>query len=137
MRQGRLLRPRLDAFMGYFLTVFLQREVQAHQLFPAVRAHVGNNPDRAEELLREVTRYAVVYEELDNSNAGDDLEQQRRERTQIVDTTTMTRLLLWLFANTQGVGRARHGVVSDRGLAVEVVVVVERRTGLGAALTGR
>ncbi|WP_164860610.1 DUF262 domain-containing protein [Rhodococcus sp. X156] len=107
VRQGRLLRPRLDAFMGYFLTVFLQREVQAHQLFPAVRAHVGNDPDRAEELLREVTRYAVVYEELDNGHAGDDLDQQRLERMEIVDTTTMTPLLLWLFANTEGVERAR------------------------------
>lgn len=60
VRQGRLTRPRLDAFMGFFLVVLMQREVQAHQLFPTARTFVSNDADRALELLQEASRYAAV-----------------------------------------------------------------------------
>lgn len=56
VRQGRLTRPRLDAFMGFFLVVLVQREVQAHQLLPTARSFVGNDAERALELLRETSR---------------------------------------------------------------------------------
>jgi hypothetical protein len=51
VRQGRLLRPRLDAFVGHFLVVQLQREVQAHQLFTSLRDYVGRDAGRAEHML--------------------------------------------------------------------------------------
>lgn len=106
VRQGRLFRPRLDAFMGYFLTVLLQREVQAHQLFPSARSYVGGSADRAEELLRELARYASVYDQLEGGRIGTPSEQEQLKRLQIVDTNTVTPLLLWLFANTDASQRA-------------------------------
>lgn len=109
VRQGRLVRPRLDAFMGYFLTVRLQREVQAHQLFPALRAHIGGDPLVAEQLLRELARYAEVYDRLEQLRADDQEERASLHRMQITDTTTLLPLLLWLFANEQG--RARRDAV--------------------------
>ncbi|NCD16759.1 MAG: DUF262 domain-containing protein [Actinobacteria bacterium] len=107
VRQGRLTRPRLDAFMGYFLTVLLTREVQAHQLFPVTRTYVGLSADRAEEFLRELTRYAAVYRLVDDLKVDDQGERDSLARLRIVDTQTLMPLLLWLFANTDGEARAR------------------------------
>lgn len=107
VRQGRLTRPRLDAFMGFFLTVLLTREVQAHQLFPVTRSYVGMDADRAEEFLRELTRYAEVYRLIDDLQVDDPGERASLTRLRIVDTQTLMPLLLWLFANTDGAARAR------------------------------
>ncbi len=107
VRQGRMTRPRLDAFMGHVLVVLMQREVQAHQLFPVVRAHVGNDSARAEGFLREVSRYAAVYDRLDRLGSDDPEEAASLRRLQIVDTQTLTPVLLWLFGNTAGPERSR------------------------------
>lgn len=82
VRQGRLTRPRLDAFMGFFLVVLVQREVQAHQLFPTARAYVGNDADRALGLLREVACYAAVYERLEAGQSDQPLERESLARMQ-------------------------------------------------------
>jgi len=105
VRLGRLTRPRLDAFMGFFLIVLLQREVQSHQLFTASRSYVGADPDRAEELLSEVARYSRVYDDLDARRSTDDAEAASLARIEIADTQTLTPLLLWLFGNTYGTTR--------------------------------
>lgn len=107
VRQGRLTRPRLDAFMGHFLTVLLTREVQAHQLFPVTRTYVGLSADLAEEFLRELTRYAAVYRLVDDLQVDDPGERASLRRLRIVDTQTLMPLLLWLFANTDGEARVR------------------------------
>lgn len=149
IRQGRLNRARLDAFMGYFLTILLQREVQAHQLFPAVRAHIDRDPDRAEALLRELARYSEVYTELEALNSDIADEAAMLDRMQIVDTTTMTPLLLWLFANTAGVERYRaiaalESYVVRRSLARlttknynRLFLELLRRLGVGAGPAGQ
>ncbi len=149
VRQGRLNRPRLDAFMGYFLTVLLQREVQAHQLFPSARAYIGGDPDRAEGLLRELARYAEVYAALEGSRFTDAGERACLHRMQIVDTTTLTPLLLWLFANTGGAERAQavqalESYVVRRTLARlttknynRLFLELLRRLGVGAGPAGQ
>jgi hypothetical protein len=105
VRLGRLTRPRLDTFMGFFLVVLLQREVQAHQLFTASRTYLGANADRAEEFLGEVARYAAVYDDLEARRSTDASEAASLARLEIADTQTLTPLLLWLFANTHGTTR--------------------------------
>lgn len=102
VRLGRLVRNRLDVFMNFFLVVWLGREVQAHQVFPAARAWIGNDASRAETLLREAARYAAVYDELEALDVGDADVNASLRRLQIVDTLTLTPLLLWLVANASG-----------------------------------
>jgi hypothetical protein len=99
VRQGRLTRPRLDAFMGYFLVVLLQQEMQAHQLFQATRGWVGTDAHRAEQFLSEVSRYADVYDRLERLAVGDKTEKASLARIEAVDTTTLTPVLMWLLAN--------------------------------------
>lgn len=107
VRQGRLVRSRIDTFLGHFLVVLLQSEVQAHDLFPAARRHVGTDPDRAEAFLRELARYAVVYRDIDAARTGIDEEDAALQRLRMVDTQTLLPLLLWLQANTEGPERTR------------------------------
>ncbi|WP_280510532.1 DUF262 domain-containing protein [Nocardia farcinica] len=107
VRLGRLLRPRLDIYVGFFLTVLLHREVQSHQLFTAARTYFGSDADRAQDFLIELARYAQIYDELDSGNIGTDTERRILTRLEIVDTQTITPILLWLFAHTDGIVRQR------------------------------
>jgi len=107
VRQGRLTRPRIDTFLGHFLTVLLQTEVQAHDLFPTARRHVGADPNRAEVFLREMRRYADVYRQIDAARTGVEEEDAALLRLRMVDTQTLVPLLMWLTANTDGIERTR------------------------------
>ncbi|ETT28833.1 protein of unknown function DUF262 [Rhodococcus rhodochrous ATCC 21198] len=107
VRLGRLRRPRLDIYVGFFLTVLLHREVQSHQLFTAARAYFGSDADRAEDFLTELARYARIYDQLDTGHIGTDAEQGCLTRLEIADTQTITPVLLWLFAHTDGADRQR------------------------------
>ncbi|MFC9519175.1 DUF262 domain-containing protein [Nocardiaceae bacterium NPDC056970] len=107
VRLGRLVRPRLDVYVGFFLTVLLHREVQSHQLFTVSRSYFGGDADRAEEFLTHLDRYAQIYDELDTGDIGTRAEQQILTRLEIADTQTITPILLWLFAHTEGPDRLR------------------------------
>ncbi|WP_278265435.1 DUF262 domain-containing HNH endonuclease family protein [Nocardia sp. AG03] len=107
VRQGRLIRPRLDVFVGHFLTVVLHKEVQSHQLLAVSRAYFAGDADRAEKFLTELARYARIYDELDNATIGTPAERYLLTRLEIVDTQTITPVLLWLFAHTDGADRLR------------------------------
>src|SRR5690606_32934469 len=102
VRHGRCTRPRLDVYLGFFLTIFLQREIQSHQLFTAARAFFGNDADRAEAFLIAFARYAKVYDDLSARRVGTEAEIRSLARMDIADTQTVTPVLMWLFANTRG-----------------------------------
>ncbi len=102
VRVGRLVRERLDVFMGHFLVVLLNAEVQSHSLFDASRRYVSGSADRAETLLVEISRYAGIFRSVQDRQVGDDGLRTSLERLGIADTQTIQPLLLWLFANTEG-----------------------------------
>ncbi|MGW4371911.1 DUF262 domain-containing protein [Nocardia takedensis] len=106
-RQGRLLRPRLDVYVGYFLAILLHREVQSHQLFTVSRAYFGTDPERATEFLKALARYAQIFDKLEDRTVGSAPERLLLDRLEIVDTQTVTPVLLWLFAHTDGADRLR------------------------------
>lgn len=107
VRVGRLTRPRLDVFVGYFLTVLLQREVQSHQLFPQARGYFDGDKEMAAIFLKEMSRYAAVYAGIDDRTIASKPERVSLDRLEIVDTTTIMPVLLWLFANSAGAERER------------------------------
>lgn len=102
VRVGRLLRERLDVFMGHFLVVLLNAEVQSHSLFDASRRYVSGDADRAESLLRQINRYAATFRAVQDRQVGSDVLATSLERLAIADTQTLQPLLLWLFANAEG-----------------------------------
>ncbi|WP_290444578.1 DUF262 domain-containing protein [Cellulosimicrobium cellulans] len=107
VRQGRLVRKRLDVFMNYVLTAHLQQEVLSHDLFSTVRTYVGGDAGRAVELLDVIRAYSSIYLETEATVIGTAQEQLALRRLRIADTTTATPLLLWLFKNTGGAERER------------------------------
>ncbi|NTW38522.1 MAG: DUF262 domain-containing protein, partial [Cellulomonadaceae bacterium] len=102
VRVGRLVRERLDVFMGHFLVVLLNAEVQSHGLFEASRRYVSGDAQRAETLLAEIDRYAAIFRSIQDRQVGDETLETSLGRLAIADTQTLQPLLLWLFANTDG-----------------------------------
>nr|WP_301280716.1 DUF262 domain-containing protein [Rhodococcus sp. RD6.2] len=107
VRLGRLTRPRLDVYVGYFLTILLRREVQSHQLFATSRSYFAGDADRAEQFLTDLAQYARIYDELDDGTIGTPAERRLLIQLEIVDTHTVIPVLLWLFAHTDGEERLR------------------------------
>lgn len=107
VRQGRLLRPRLDVYIGFFLALLQHREVPSHQLFTTSRNYFGGDADLAEDYLAELHRYAGIFDELEQKRIGTPAEGYILSRLEIVDTQTIVPVLLWLFAHTDGLNRER------------------------------
>ena len=111
---GRMKRPRLDVFVGYFLAILLEREVLIHQLFPAARGYFSGEFDRALHFLQEISRYAAVFEGIDPNTPPTAIlvtadEKNSLTNLKIADTATIQPTLLWLFANSEGSQR-EHAV---------------------------
>ena len=102
VRVGRLVRERLDVFMGHFLVVLLNAEVQSHSLFDSSRRYVSGHAHRAESLLVEIARYADIFRSIQDRQVGDEALATSLGRLAIADTQTLQPLLLWLFANSEG-----------------------------------
>ncbi|WP_198303454.1 DUF262 domain-containing protein [Cellulomonas sp. PSBB021] len=120
-RIGRLVRERLDVFMGHFLVVLLNAEVQSHSLFDAARRYVSGDAHRAESLLIEIDRYAAIFRSVQDRQVGDDTLATGLERLAIADTQTLQPLLLWLFAHAEGDDR-RQAVLALESYVVRRVM---------------
>ncbi|MBT0995529.1 DUF262 domain-containing protein [Cellulomonas sp. DKR-3] len=107
VRIGRLVRERLDVFMGHFLVLLLNAEVQSHSLFDTSRRYVRGDAARADRLLGEIARYARIYRALDERTALPEREQAVLARIALADTQTVVPLQLWLYAHTADAERLR------------------------------
>jgi len=96
VRQGRLKRPRLDAFLQYFLTMKTGRDVPATRLFESykrfVSDHVSSRSD-VESQFAELRKYGSVFQTLfrqpPNSREGIFL-----ERLDVLDYSTAYPFLM-------------------------------------------
>ena len=113
VRQGRLKRPRLDSFMGFFLVILTMQEVLSQNVFPAARSYVSGDAMRAEAFLEELARYARVYRDIENKTSMSDVERAALARLEIVDTQTHRPVLLWLFAHAEGTDRHKALLALD------------------------
>lgn len=113
VRQGRLKRPRLDSFMGFFLVILTMQEVLSQNVFPAARSYVSGDAMRAEAFLEELARYARVYRDIEDKTSMSDVERAALARLEIVDTQTHRPVLLWLFAHVEGTDRHKALMALD------------------------
>jgi len=66
VRQGRLKRPRIDAFLHYYLTLQTKQDINASQLFSTFKDFVGeSNGSTAGKQLAAFRAYADVYKSFD------------------------------------------------------------------------
>lgn len=99
VRQGRLKRPRVDAFLNYWLLMETTREVPSHQLYPLFRSHVKTHD--AVELMKKASRYSQVYDQFD-SFPWTSPEGTFMYRWRVMEQSVFTPLLLRLFGETEG-----------------------------------
>jgi hypothetical protein len=64
--RGRRLRPRIDVFLNYWLTMKLQREVQADRVFNEFRDYIRTSQPQIPALLAELASDAEVYQEMES-----------------------------------------------------------------------
>lgn len=97
VRQGRLMRPRIDLFLQHYLTLATREEVSATHLFAAFREYAEENPEICPaEHLQRLRTYSAIYQRFDQPRP-----RSREEvffyRLEQLDTTTVLPLLLEAF----------------------------------------
>lgn len=96
IRQGRLVRPRIDMFLDFWLELQSGNEVPAHDVFPEFRRHLERAGNNVTAVAVAVDRGSKVYEGLhgdrDFSPEGIFL-----YRWDALEALVITPLLLWLF----------------------------------------
>ena len=96
LRQGRLVRARLDLFIGHWLTMKTGSEVLSHQLFPVFKTHLASAGQPAQEVMSELARSARIYDSFERF-PWDSLEGRFFERQRLLDVSTTIPLLLFVF----------------------------------------
>ena len=97
VRQGRIVRPRIDVFLNYWLVMESAAEVQSHEVFPKFKLHVEAEGKAIADVVRQVREVGKTYRDFDRvdpaTRVGTFLYRWRT-----VDAGTTTPLLLWLFS---------------------------------------
>lgn len=101
-RQGRIVRPRLDVFINYWLIMRTAAEVQSHEVFRAFKSYVEDDGKAVVEVAADLHRLGLTYQAFDTvdpfSEVGTFLYRWRT-----VDAGTSTPVLLWLFSQPDSV----------------------------------
>jgi hypothetical protein len=95
VRQGRLIRPRLDIFLSHWLAMSTGAEVVSHQLFPEFKRYLASDNKQAADVLADLARYGAVYESFEKEPRTTGL-GLFLDRLRIMDVTTAYPALLWL-----------------------------------------
>jgi hypothetical protein len=96
IRQGRLVRPRIDVFIMHWLTMTLRREVVIHQLYPDFRAYLKRQAGGSDAVIADLAASAAVYDRFETfpHRSHEGLFFYRLGE---MDTTTALPLLLWMW----------------------------------------
>lgn len=107
VRQGRIVRPRLDVFLNYWLVLATAEEVQSHEVFPKFKSHVEEEGKAIADVVAQVRRVSTTYRDFERvdpaSKVGTFLYRWRT-----VDAGTTTPVLLWLFSRPEHVVSEEH-----------------------------
>jgi hypothetical protein len=101
-RQGRIVRPRLDVFLNYWLIMRTAHEVQSHEVFPRFKSFVEESGKAVADVAADLRYVGATYRDLD------DIDPHSREGTflyrwRTIDAGTTTPVLLWLFSQPSDV----------------------------------
>lgn len=107
IRQGRIVRPRLDVFLNYWLVMETASEAQSHDVFPKFKQYAEDQDKAIAEIVGTLRDIGETYKSLERENQESRVETfLYRWRT--VDAGTLTPLLLWLFS------RPVHAVTDEQ-----------------------
>ena len=110
IRQGRLIRPRIDMFLDYWLEVVTTDEVLSHDVFPKFQSYVADGERSIVGVAEEIQRTGETFRAMDDVDPFS-AEGTFLYRWRTMDVGTSTPLLLWLF------GQPEYVLTADERLA--------------------
>ena len=96
IRQGRLNRPRVEVFLFHWLTMRTEDEVGASRLFQTFKSVLDTSEQPVAEVLAEFAGDGKVFDSFDQQPYGTPA-QRFFYRLDVLDTTTLLPIALWLF----------------------------------------
>lgn len=95
VRQGRIVRPRIDQFLNYWLVMRSGSEVSPGDVFPAFRAYVESDARSVEAVATDISQVATTYRGLGDYPANDPI-GTFLYRLGVLDAGVTTPLVLWI-----------------------------------------
>ena len=99
MTLGRVRWPRLDAFLFYWLSMNLAREVSTQRLFDEYRKFVSDAQLAVDDVADNLSRFSEVFESLENGSFEGPRLADFFYRWDVSQLRVMTPLLIWLFSD--------------------------------------
>ena len=106
--QGRLLRPRVDVFINYWLMMRTGQEVATARVFDRFREYAeqrGESGQSAEDIAADLERVGGKYHDLEELR-GDSALGAFLHRWRVMQAGALTPTLLWLLSH-DAIGQAR------------------------------
>lgn len=104
VRQGRLIRPRIDIYLNYWLTMRTTQEVLSSDVFRKFRTFAEQRPVR--EVVADIRTIAESFQRLEDTN-GWSPEGIFLYRWHVMDAGVTTPVILWLLSNRDEMGEGR------------------------------
>ncbi|MBI1886384.1 MAG: DUF262 domain-containing protein [Chloroflexi bacterium] len=106
VRQGRLVRPRIDIYLNYWLTMRTADEIQSTHFFPRFRRYAEDSDGRITDVVADIKQIGDAFRDL---NSIDDwsLEGSFLYRWRVMDAGVTTPVILWLFSNRYQLSEGR------------------------------
>jgi hypothetical protein len=98
--QGRIVRPRLDVFLNYWLVMEIADEVPSHEVFQRFKSYVEYDEMPIDAVAAELWRVGSIYRGLDQLDPRSP-EGTFLYRWNTIDAGVTTPVLLWLFSQSE------------------------------------
>ena len=98
--QGRIVRPRLDVFLNYWLIMRTASEVPTHDVFRLFKLHVEDAAKAIDEVALDVSQVASTYKGFEDLDPWSD-DGTFFYRWRIIDAGVTTPVLMWLYSQPE------------------------------------
>ena len=99
--QGRLLRPRVDAFLNFWLTMRKQDEIAPNNVFVDFRRYFdaeGEGNKDAKAVAEDIQKVSKVYAKIEKFEVDDEIKPFLYRR-RVMQTGVITPVLMWLLSS--------------------------------------
>ena len=97
IRQGRLYRPRIDAFLNYWLVMRKRQEVTADKVFSEFRKYYEDSDEPIDNIGADIGNIGSLYRSLEEASVPEMATFLYRRR--VMDAGVLTPVLLWLLSS--------------------------------------
>ncbi len=97
IRQGRLVRPRIDVFLNYWMVMRERDEVAANDVFSVFRRYFGKENQSIQSIASDIACVGESYRALEQ--ASDPSMSTFLYRWGVMEAGVLTPVLLWLFSS--------------------------------------